>query len=213
MGRNYQKYATNAANLERESLTSSLTGFEAFQYMSSAEEIPRIIYLNGNISEANVAMATTNLTTLSSISRKPIYMVISTFGGSMYDAIGLIDMMDAVPCEIRTIGTGKIMSAGVNIFCQGQKGKRLIGRNTTFMIHNGMTSLEHVNIFELENEKAELERMEEIYITHMLKKTKMTKEKVMEMLKSRNDVYIPAHEAIELGLADGYIGENSEVHS
>jgi ATP-dependent protease ClpP protease subunit len=70
--------------------------------------------------------------------KDPIKFLISTFGGNAVDMFGIYDCMRMVKdggVEVHTVGSGKVMSAGVLLLAAGTKGKRLIGKNCRVMVH------------------------------------------------------------------------------
>jgi ATP-dependent Clp protease protease subunit len=66
---------------------------------------------------------------------KVLTLYINSYGGDLYQAFGLIDMMRISRYPVATVGIGSIMSAGFMIFAAGQKGRRMITRNTGIMCH------------------------------------------------------------------------------
>lgn len=134
---------------------------------------------------------------------KPIDLYISTYGGSADDMAALVDVMGVVKkdCPIRTIGLGKVMSAGVLILASGTKGERLIGKNCRVMIHSVIGG--HAgSLHNLENELAEIKKMQEIYLDSLVKCTNMTKKQLKSFMRRKTNVYLTAEEAIKYGIAD-----------
>lgn len=170
----------------------------------------RLIYLTGYVEENPIAQATAALfNLLRKDPRKPIKLVISTYGGSVYEMFGLYDAIKYVQslgCEVHTVGLGKIMSAGVLLLACGTKGKRLIGENTSVMYHLGKSDAEG-DIFEMRNSMKELERLEVLANELLSSNTSMSVNDIDEMLKERQDVYLTAERAIELGIADVILGK------
>ena len=69
--------------------------------------------------------------------RKPINLYIDSFGGSIYQCLGLISIMDKSKTKINTICTGVAMSAGFIILISGHK--RFCYEKSTLMYHQGST--------------------------------------------------------------------------
>ena len=165
----------------------------------------RIVMLTGTIDEQAVAIVSSQMIAMSSVDRtKPISLIISTFGGAVNEMFGLYDVMKFLPCPVHTIGLGKIMSAGVLLLASGKKGKRLIGENSSVMIHSASGEI-CGNIFDIINTTSEMKRMQEQMVGLLEKNTKMTHDKLNEMMKSKKDNYLTAHEAVNLGIADKVI--------
>lgn len=134
---------------------------------------------------------------------EPVEFLISTPGGSASDMFSIYDTMKMVQktMDIETIGMGRVMSAGVLIMAAGTKGKRKIGRNCRVMIHSaigGMMGSSH----DIKNEFAELTLSESQYIKGLAKETKMTEKQIKEYLSQKQNIYLSAHQAVKLGIAD-----------
>tara|TARA_R110002126_G_scaffold53549_18_gene145417 strand:- start:2226 stop:2969 length:744 start_codon:yes stop_codon:yes gene_type:complete len=176
----------------------------------------RTIGLYGDVEEEKVAEVIAGLLSLHYLGKpsptkegeepetgKPIDMYVSTYGGSADDMAALVDVMSVVKkdCDIRTIGIGKVMSAGVLILASGTKGLRLIGKNCRVMIHSviaGNTGSLH----NLENELQEVKKMQEVYLDSLVEATSMTKKQLKSFMRRKTNVYLTATEAIKYGIAD-----------
>ena len=134
---------------------------------------------------------------------EPFELIISTFGGSAFEMLGIYDMMKQVreDCDIKTLGIGKVMSAGVLLLAAGTKGQRRIGANCRVMIHSVIGG-SHGAIHDLENEMEEIKWMQERYIKILAQETKMTERYIKGLLKKKINVYLDAEKAVELGIAD-----------
>jgi ATP-dependent Clp protease protease subunit len=135
--------------------------------------------------------------------RKPIEFYISTYGGSADDMFSLYDVMREVreTTEIHTVGSGKVMSAGVLLLAAGTKGRRRIGKNCRVMIHSVIAG-SHGSLHNLLNEMEAVEQLQQMYIDSLVAETKMTKKQLKNMLERKVNVYLSAEEAVELGIAD-----------
>ncbi len=133
----------------------------------------------------------------------PFEMIISTYGGSAFEMLGIYDMMRSVreECDISTKGLGKVMSAGVLLLAAGTKGQRKIGENCRVMIHSVIGG-SHGAIHDLENEMEEIKWMQDRYIKILASETSMTERYIKNLLKRKVNVYLNAKEAVELGIAD-----------
>jgi ATP-dependent Clp endopeptidase proteolytic subunit ClpP len=135
--------------------------------------------------------------------KKPIDFYISTHGGSADDMFALYDVIRQVreATDIRTIGMGKVMSAGVLLLASGTKGKRKIGKNCRVMIHSVIAG-NHGSLHNLINEMEAVEQLQKMYINCLATETNMTKKDIKNMLERKVNVYLSAEEAVELGIAD-----------
>ena len=181
----------------------------------SIEEM-RSIGLYGDVEEERVSEVIAGLLTLHHLGMpklseenevieegKPIKMYISTYGGSADDMAALVDIMNMVKkdCPIQTIGLGKVMSAGVLIMASGTKGERYIGRNCRVMIHSVIAG-NAGSLHNLENELAEIKKMQEVYLDSLVSATNMTKKQLKSFMRRKTNVYLTAEEAIKYGIAD-----------
>ncbi len=166
----------------------------------------RILYLAGNVTEIMMTQLIANLIALANFNKTaPITLVVSTYGGLIDEMFSLYDMMNFIPCPVHTIGTGKIMSAGVLLLAAGKKGCRLIGKNARVMIHPA-TCGAGGNVFELLNEIKEHNRQQVQMERMLLENSKITKQQMENFMKSGFDNYFTAEEAVKLGIADQVIG-------
>ena len=147
-----------------------------------------------------------NLTDEDLADMKPnIDFYISTNGGSADEMFGIYDVMrfikDGGVSNITTCGIGKVMSAGVLLLAAGTKGKRRVGKHCRIMLHSvigGSTGPMH----QLENEFAEVKKIQDAYIKTLVEETNMTEKELRKLLKRKTNVYLSAEEAVEMGIAD-----------
>ena len=135
--------------------------------------------------------------------KKPIKVIVSTYGGSAAEMFSIHDTMRAVREEttIETVGHGKVMSAGVLLLASGTEGHRKIGRNCRVMIHSILGGSQG-SLVNIENEIEEMRWIQERYIKCLATETKLTERKIQSMLKKLIDVYLSAEQAVEYGIAD-----------
>jgi ATP-dependent Clp protease protease subunit len=99
----------------------------------------RIILLSGDIETQQCEMIKSNLLYLESLdSSEDIKIYINSPGGSVYDGLGLLDIMEYIKPEIETINTGLAASMASIILCSGTKGKRKALKRSRTMIHQPM---------------------------------------------------------------------------
>lgn len=162
----------------------------------------RIIYLSGEVNEHSIAQVIAGIVMLANQdNRLPITLFVSTYGGSVDEMFSLYDVIKHVSCPIHTIGLGKVMSAGVLLLASGKKGCRMVGSSARLMIHP-ISGASDGNFFQLRNELAETERMQNTMEEMLLRETKMSRQKLQEIMKSGYDHYITAQEALKLGIVD-----------
>lgn len=166
----------------------------------------RIVFLSGDVNEHSISTVITQLISLANANPSfPIYLIISTYGGSLDEMFSLYDTIKFLPCPVYTVALGKVMSAGVLLLSSGVKGKRLIGRNARIMIHPISTTIGG-NIFQVISDSQESQRLQSLMVESLVKETKMTKEHVQEIMIKGHDYYVTPMEAVKLGIVDKIIG-------
>ena len=99
----------------------------------------RIIILSGEIDTHICELIKANLLYLENIdSEEDITIYINSPGGSVYDGLGLLDIMEYIKPEIGTINTGLAASMAAIILSSGTKGKRKALKRSRTMIHQPM---------------------------------------------------------------------------
>jgi ATP-dependent Clp protease, protease subunit len=99
----------------------------------------RIIILSGEIDTHICELIKANLLYLESLdSEENITLYINSPGGSVYDGLGLLDIMEYIKPEIGTINTGLAASMASIILSSGAKGKRKALKRSRTMIHQPM---------------------------------------------------------------------------
>ena len=171
----------------------------------------RIIGLFSDVDQEKTAELTQLLIYLNEVNKvekdeekkKPIDFYISTYGGSADDMFALYDLMNIVKedTDIKTIGLGKVMSAGVLLLAAGTKGQRRIGKNCRVMIHNVVAG-NHGSLPNLTNELEAIQQLQDDYVDALVESTKLSKKKLKKILNEKVNVYLSAEEAVQYGIAD-----------
>jgi len=131
-----------------------------------------------------------------------ITIVMNNPGGDPYHMFGMYDRIRSSPCRIIIEATGYVMSAG-SIILQAADVRRM-HKHATMMIHHGTDGYRgHAKDFQ--SAAKESSRMEEVlcslYLERLRQKDpKFSRKRLKDMMKF--DRYIPAEEAVVLGLAD-----------
>ena len=134
---------------------------------------------------------------------EPIDFIVSSYGGSAAEMFSVYDTIREMKqkCDIRTIGLGKVMSAGVLLLACGTKGQRKIGANCRVMIH-GVISGQHGHLHDVENEFEEAKLTQEAYVKALAENSNMKPSYIKKLIQRKTNVYLNAKEAVELGIAD-----------
>lgn len=129
----------------------------------------------------------------------PIYLHISSFGGSIYAGFTAIDIIKACKVPIYSIIDGAVASAGtlISVICE----KRYIRPNAHMLIHQ-LSSSCWGKFSEIEDEFKHLEdlmkKIKKIYSDH----TSIPKKELTELLK--HDLWLDSEKSIKYGLVDEY---------
>ena len=165
----------------------------------------RMVFLHGDVTENAISNIIVQMLGLANVSQAPIYLVVSTYGGSLDEMFSLYDTIKFLPCPVHTVALGKVMSAGVLLLASGAKGKRLIGASARIMMHP-LSAGVYGNIFEIENETAEAKRLQQLMVDALTHETKMTRAQVQKIMKSGLDCYVTPEDAVKFGIVDKIIG-------
>lgn len=134
--------------------------------------------------------------------RNPIKIHLDTYGGFVYQTLGLINIMENSKTPIHTIVTGCAMSAGFMILISGHR--RFAHRLSTPLYHQlsgGMWGTAK----DMEDDFIESKRMQKMLEDIVARKTKITRKKLKEIYDTKKDWYMTAPEAKKLGVVDEII--------
>lgn len=151
---------------------------------------------------------------------KPIFMYVHSPGGSVESGLAVYDTMQFISCPVYTIVIGQAASMGSFIAQAGEAGHRYVLPESRTMIHrvsHGIPSTQgsvYVTELEFEDAKRSLEegkrvnrRLTELYAKH---NSAGLKYKQLENAM-RNDTYLSAKDAVEMGLADKVISNRKDI--
>ena len=102
----------------------------------------RIIFLGMGIDDVVANIINAQLLFLESVDKKrPIQMYINSPGGSVYDGLGIYDVMQIIDPSVGTVNTGIVASMAYVLFVAGEKGQRATLKHARFMQHQPMLLL------------------------------------------------------------------------
>lgn len=163
----------------------------------------RLLYLSGEINEHTAQEINIEMVRMQREDPlQDITLVVDSYGGDLFAAFAIVDMMEMITCDIKTICMGKAMSAGQFIFSTGTKGKRYMSKHARLMLHNPVAGMEG-SVPDIEVEIEELQRCRDLFINHIADKSGNSYDMIKELIQ-RNK-YLDASEAIRLGFADGIL--------
>jgi ATP-dependent Clp protease protease subunit len=172
--------------------------------------IERTLYLFDNIEKTSVRTVIENIIKINKYDddidkkekdykRAPIEIIINSKGGSVYDGLGLINVIDNSRTAIHTYVYGLAASMGLLIAVSGHR--RFVGRLSTFMYHSISNTiggkLEH-----LKNRLDEVQRLQQVYDEYLLGRTKLELGQLISAQEYKRDWFLNPEEALEWGIAD-----------
>lgn len=164
---------------------------------STIKEIVKINLTDQAYTQQCVQWAHDNKFSPMPVTLTPIELYLSTYGGGCYDGLALYDVIEASQTPVEVICTGKIMSMGI-IVALGAKVRKGY-RNTTFMIHQ-VSGNSIGTLRDMEETIAEVSRINEMIFKVIKSKTKITEERLHQVIQQKQDWFITAEEALELGI-------------
>lgn len=134
--------------------------------------------------------------------RKPIEIYIDSYGGTVYQCLGLLSQINASKTPIHTIVTGTAMSCGFMIAIHGHK--RFAHELSTLMYHQ-VSSAAWGKIKDMEENVEQSKNLQRIIERLTLERTKLTKKELDEVYKTKTDRYFTADQCVEYGIVDEII--------
>lgn len=163
-----------------------------------------VFFLTGDIEEENIneCIRWIAYENLSQKTDKILTIYINSQGGDLYQALGLIDMMNNSQIPIRTIGYGSVMSAAFLILASGTKGERYVAPNTGIMCHQLSASEEVGKYHDIKATRKETDRLNKAMYDVLKATTDLDGRIIKTKLLPAHDVYMSATEMIDFGAAD-----------
>lgn len=140
--------------------------------------------------------------------RKPIKLVISSYGGVVYDGLAIIGAIETSKTPVHTICLGCAHSMALYVFLAGHE--RLAHRAATFAYHQ-MSAFVWDKLQKIREDIEEYERLEAMLDEMVISKTSITKEYLDKVKESKQDWYIPADQALKLGIVHKIISGPEEI--
>lgn len=95
----------------------------------------RIIWVAGGVDDRMSTIVQAQLMFLDNTEKTDITMHIDSPGGSVKSGLSMVDVMNYISCDIRTVNTGMAASMGSILLGAGTKGKRSSLRFSRTMLH------------------------------------------------------------------------------
>lgn len=130
---------------------------------------------------------------------QPIKLYIDSYGGSIYQCMSLISVMEKSVIPIHTICMGAAMSCGFIILICGHK--RFAYKYSTPLYHQA-SSITMGTIKHIEEDVQETKRLQKLIEKITLEKTRISKERLKEIYEKKLDWFMTAEEALKLSVVD-----------
>lgn len=136
--------------------------------------------------------------------RTPISLFLNTPGGSVYNALALIDATIISRTPVHTYALGMCFSAGFLILISGSK--RVVSKNSFVLLHPSKMGTSGTAM-DIRNSLDQLEQIDEIGNSIIIEKTKITREQIDKNNRAKTDWNINSKECLELGIADEILSQ------
>jgi len=166
-----------------------------------------IISICGKIEDDSMATVIKELIFMNSIEKpifKAIQMILNSSGGSIRAGFMITDFIEFSKLPVYITGLGICGSMGMLILCSGEKGHRVITKNTSLLSHQ--YSWENKGKYhELIANRKEQNLIQQRMISHYLKHTHLNEQQICDILLPNQDVWLTDKEAKKYGLVDKVI--------
>ena len=168
----------------------------------------RLLWVAGPVDDNMSTVIQAQLMFLNSNSNDEIKMHIDSPGGSVKSGLSMVDVMDYIDCDIRTINTGMAASMGSVLLGAGTKGKRMSLRFSRTMLHQSSGGFRG-NIQDAEIDWAEWQKINEVLFELLGDYCGKTAEQVKN--DASRDLWLGANEALDYGIIDEVVTPKGKI--
>ena len=158
-----------------------------------------MLWVAGPVDDLMSTIVQAQLMYLDSSDKSDITMHIDSPGGSVKSGLSMVDVMDYIKCDIRTVNTGMAASMGSVLLGAGTKGKRSSLRFSRTMLHQSSGGAGG-NIQDARVTFKEWEKINIVLFELLGEYCGKTAEQVMN--DATRDLWLSAEEALEYGIID-----------
>lgn len=164
----------------------------------------RILFLGTEINRNSANILMSQLMYLNSVDEhEDIKLYINSGGGSVYDGLGIFDVMNFIEPDVQTYCMGTCASMAAVLLSSGAEGKRFALPHGKVMIHQPSTGIGRIKAEDLRVEYEEMEKCKETLYGILAENMKKTPEEVAELC--RLDKWYSSDDACAAGLIDKVI--------
>ena len=135
--------------------------------------------------------------------RKPIKLIVNSFGGSVYDGFALIAAIGSSNTEVYTYCFGSAMSMALLVLVSGDK--RYGHKLSTYMYHECLDQMPYDKLSILKENLEETKRIMMVYDAHLIDCTRLKQKQLDQIKNLKKDWYFSAEEALKNGVIDQII--------
>ena len=220
-GKEFQKYAMSDHNVSSSTLDyyekhieNSMTPYILEEREMRATQIDifsrlmmdRLLWVAGPVNDNMSTIVQAQLMFLDSVEKKDITMHIDSPGGSVKSGLSMVDVMDYIKSDIRTVNTGMAASMGSVLLGVGTKGKRSSLRYSKTMLHQSSGGAVG-NIQDARITMDEWEKTNKILFEILGKACGKTAKRVEK--DAQRDLWLDAEQALDYGIIDEIIQKRS----
>ena len=159
----------------------------------------RLIWISGPVEDRMATIIQAQLMFLDSSDKTDITIHVDSPGGSVKAGLSIVDVMDYIACDVRTVNTGMAASMGSIILGAGTKGKRSMLRFAKTMLHQSSGGA-YGNIQDAEITMKEWQKTNEILFELLGGYCNKTAEQVK--IDASRDLWLDAIESLDYGIID-----------
>lgn len=216
-GKEFQKYAmsdhgvsSSKLNYYEKQIENSLTPYilEERELRVTQMDIfsrlmmDRLLWVAGPVNDNMSTIVQAQLMFLDSVGGTDITMHIDSPGGSVKSGLSMVDVMDYIKSDIKTVNTGMAASMGSVLLGAGTKGKRASLRHSTTMLHQSSGGF-NGNIQDAEIDWKEWQKVNKELFNLLGEYCGKDPDKVMK--DATRDFWLNAEEAKKYGIIDEII--------
>jgi len=159
----------------------------------------RLLWVAGEVDDRMSTVVQAQLMFLDSSDKTDITMHIDSPGGSVKSGLSMVDVMQYIACDIRTVNTGMAASMGSVLLGAGTKGKRSSLKYSKTMLHQTSGGAGG-NIQDARINMIEWEKTNKILFELLGGFCNKSAEQVMN--DAQRDLWLDAEEALQYGIID-----------
>lgn len=167
----------------------------------------RIIWVAGEVNDNMSTIVQAQLMYLDSVDNNDITMHIDSPGGSVKSGLSMVDVMEYIKSDIRTINTGMAASMGSVLLGAGTKGKRGSLRFSKTMLHQSSGGAGG-NIQDARITMNEWEKINNTLFELLGEYCGKESEQVMN--DSTRDLWLSSQEALDYGIIDEIVNRKNK---